>query len=89
MTSDRTFFGFSVILRVIARLSARCVFFKNRRETAIFGEIAQESHASKIGPKASRATEIGRAERITDEAENHVILSQITRKITRTKTNSA
>ena len=82
-------FGFSVILRVIARLSARCAFFKNRRETVVFGEIARESRAPKIDPKASRATKSVRAERITDEAENHVILSKITRKITRMKTNSA
>ncbi len=49
------------------RLPARYMFFENRRETVVFGEIAQESRALKIDPKASRATKSVRAERITDE----------------------
>ena len=39
----------------------RVSFPKIRRETAVFGEIAQESHALKITPNASRATERVRA----------------------------
>ena len=87
--SDRTFFGFSAILWVLRRLSARYVFSKTAEKRSFLGEIAQESHARKNTPNASRATEIVRGERITDKAANHVIFSVKSRDFCAMRKNSA